>query len=205
MPKNLHFPNMTETGILILAAGASFRLGQPKQNLVYQGQTLLERTIETATQATLGPIVVVLGANSQQIQSDLTLAGVTVTHNPHWEMGMASSLKVGLSLLLEQHLTVSQVLILLCDQPLITPQLLREMVQNAAATPKPIIACAYRDTVGVPVLFKQSFFIHLKTLTGQEGAKKLLKQFPDQVLALPFEPAAVDIDTLADYQALQNN
>ncbi|KAA3438219.1 nucleotidyltransferase family protein [Rufibacter hautae] len=191
------------TGIIVLAAGSSSRLGQPKQQLLYKGQTLLQHSLQAALASGGSPVMVVLGANAEAILSKIEETETIVLHNPHWEEGMASSIRVGISKLLEVAPESTSALFLLCDQPFVSADLLNQMIQQKEETQKGIVACAYQNTLGAPVLFDQHFFPRLQQLKGQEGAKKLLGQFPAEVSPVPFPAGAVDIDTLADYASLK--
>ena len=190
------------TGVIILAAGSSSRLGQAKQQLSYQGKSLLQHSIETALASKAEKVLVVLGANADRLRAQINYPTVTVVHNQNWEEGMASSIQTGLQALQEILPSVNHALFLLCDQPLVTPGLLQEMLQAKDQSNKAIIACAYANTVGAPVLFDASCFEELKQLRGQEGAKKVIIRRPDSVHAISFPEAALDIDTQADYQKL---
>lgn len=190
------------TGIIILAAGGSTRLGQAKQQLLYQGQTLLQRAIQTALASGTHPVIVVLGANAESIQPQIEQAQVHIAHNPDWAEGMSSSIKAGMMTLQKLAPTASSALFLLCDQPFIETALLHHMKEVRKKSGKGIVACSYQNTLGAPVLFDREFFPELEQLQGQEGAKKLLSVHADVVVAIPFERGAIDIDTPADYQTL---
>ena len=189
------------TGIIILAAGASTRMGQPKQELQFQGETLLQRAIRIAGESSAQSITVVLGANAEGINAAMDDQRISVCYNAHWQEGMSSSIKAGLQWLLHARPVMEQVLLMLCDQPLVTPQLLNQLMR-AGQQQAGIVACAYQDTVGAPVLFHRRYFNQLLLLTGQEGAKKLLMKFSGAVVTIPFKEGAVDVDTPEDYRRL---
>ncbi|GGK68573.1 NTP transferase domain-containing protein [Rufibacter glacialis] len=191
-------------GIIILAAGASSRLGQAKQLLCFQGKTLLHRTIQAALDSHLGPVLVVLGANADTILDQGISPEIQQVHNPQWEEGMASSIRAGIASLQQQHPTTTGALLLLCDQPFVSPWLLQQMVQEKKERQKRIVACAYQDTLGAPVLFDRSLFASLLLLKGQEGAKKLLSLYPAETTSIAFPQGGIDIDTQADYAALMS-
>ncbi len=185
-------------GLIILAAGESKRLGQPKQNLVFKGQTLLHRTIETGQQAQCKPIIVVLGANADLITP---IAKTQTLYNKDWQKGMASSITLGVEEI-KKNPSVQQVIIMLCDQPFADAKLLNALVDKQAETGKPIVACAYNGTIGVPALFERSLFGELLQLQGNEGAKKILLAHPNDVAVIPFEKGSIDIDTPGDFEKL---
>ncbi|WP_142686395.1 nucleotidyltransferase family protein [Chitinophaga polysaccharea] len=192
---------MKTTGIIILAAGASKRLGTPKQQLPYQNKSLLQNVVHTAHHCDM-PTVVVLGAFATQIREQLITEKVHTIVNPHWPAGMGGSIRTGLQHLLRIAPHVNNVLLLLCDQPFITPSLLEEMITLKNTSGKAIVACTYGDATGTPALFGKPFFPQLLALNGQEGAKKILLQHPEQVATVHFPQGAIDIDTTADYEQL---
>ncbi|GAA4295560.1 nucleotidyltransferase family protein [Nibribacter koreensis] len=189
--------------IIILAAGSSSRMGHPKQQLSYQGKTLVQHVAEIALGSKADQVLVVLGANSEQIIPEIAHLPIKYINNLNWEEGMAASIKAGLHVLQKFHPVSTNALFLLCDQPLITADLLNAMMQAKDQTDKGIIACAYAETVGAPVLFDARYFTELNQLQGQEGAKKVLLKHMNQVHAIPFPAAALDIDTPEDYLTLQ--
>ncbi len=192
---------METTGIIILAAGASKRLGTPKQQLPFQNKSLLQNVVHAARQCDM-PTVVVLGAFATQIREQLVSEKVHTVVNPNWPAGMGGSIHTGLQHLLRIAPHVSNALLLLCDQPFITTALLEEMFALKDSSGKPMVACTYGDSTGTPALFGKSFFPQLLALNGQEGAKKILLQHREQVATVDFPQGAVDIDTSGDYEQL---
>jgi molybdenum cofactor cytidylyltransferase len=187
------------TGLIILAAGESRRLGQPKQNLLFKGKTLLHCAIESGQLAQCNPIIVVLGANADMITP---IAGTITLYNKDWREGMASSIRIGVEEI-KKDLSVKQVVIMLCDQPFVDPKLLSTLVDKQVETGKPIVACAYNATIGVPVLFERTLFAELALLRGHEGAKKILNTHTNEVATIQFEQGSIDIDTFEDYEELR--
>jgi molybdenum cofactor cytidylyltransferase len=194
------------TGLIILAAGSSSRLGSPKQNLIYQGQTLLQRAIQTAlTSVCHEKVVVVLGANEGVIRPSISDQLVYITYNPDWQEGMASSIRLGINELLRIEPDINAAILMLCDQPFVDPLLIYQLTEKKADSFSGIIACTYRDTLGVPVLFDVSYFPRLLMLQGKEGAKKLIRDFPNDVATIAFPLGAIDIDTIEDYERLHGS
>jgi molybdenum cofactor cytidylyltransferase len=188
------------TGLVILAAGESSRMGQPKQNLIFKDNTLLENAVKTGLQTTCRPVIVVIGANADKITRALH---VTTLYNKDWKEGIASS--IGKAMVeITNNLSVDSVIIMLCDQPFVSTALLNSLISKQTETEKPIVACAYKDAMGVPVLFGRTFFAELLILQGQEGAKTILKNHPDDIVLIPFEQGNIDIDTPEDYERLRN-
>ncbi len=190
-----------EIGIVILAAGASARMGTPKQLLQWQGQTLLERTIGMAEAVHLGPVMVVLGANSEIILDQLSANSFQWVKNEAWATGMGSSVSIGLEALLKQRPNLSAVLCLLVDQPLITSKDLQLMVKTWQKENPPIVAAKYQDTVGVPALFDHRVFSDLLALSGERGAKSVLSRYANELIGVVLPAAALDVDTPEAWRA----
>jgi len=186
------------TGVIILAAGSSSRLGLPKQNLIYKGQTLLQRAIEAALATAYRPVITVLGANADVITPTISKKPARIIYNQDWEEGMASSIRLGISVMQKFNPETDAVILMLCDQPFVTTIVLNQL--NHVKSGKGIVASAYNETIGAPVLFDKIYFDELHSLKGHEGAKKLLLKYPDDVIAIPFPLGS--IDTVEDYDRL---
>lgn len=183
-------------GIIILAAGQSSRLGEPKQLLDYSGQPLIRHMAQIAVDLDAGPVVVVVGAHAEAVTEALHDLPVRKLHNPDWQTGMASSIKAGVALLAPT--LPDGILILLTDQPHVNRALLEKLIDTARSTHKPIVASQYGDTLGVPILFRSAYFEALQQLSGDAGARVLVQQHIDDVASVPFEEGAVDLDTPED-------
>jgi CTP:molybdopterin cytidylyltransferase MocA len=191
-------------GAIVLAAGASRRLGQPKQLLMHGGETLLERAIRLAAEAGAAPVVVVLGAYQDQIRGALRLNNASLTINDQWEQGIASSIHAGLGAQASVGPATAGTLILSCDQPRLTAIHLRNMLENFAAQMEPsIVASAYAGVLGIPAVFPRMVFPGLLALTGDQGARALLLQPPCPLLSVPFLGGEMDIDQPEDLRQLE--
>lgn len=190
------------TGVIILAAGPSSRLGEPKQKIIFKGKSLLQRAVEKALNSSCRPVIVILGAYDNEIKPDIENEDVSVFQNPQWEEGMASSIRLGIEVLQKTEPAVLDVILMVCDQPFADTDLLNDMINKKAITGKEIIACSYSNTLGVPVLFDKKFFPDLLQLQGEEGAKKLIMQHEELVAEIPFPSGSFDIDTMDDYEVL---
>src|SRR5881396_1541800 len=137
---------MRNAGALILAAGASTRFGEPKQFLELEGETLLRRVAKAAHEAGCAPIVVVAGDSTEPVRAELHNLPATVVENAEWRCGIGTSIKCGL-----EHLrsAVSAIVILACDQPFVSAEIIRKLRDED----RPIVASGYADTVGIPALF----------------------------------------------------
>ena len=186
---------------LVLAAGGSRRLGAPKQLLRIRGLTLLSRTINAAEAVTPGRVVVVIGADALRMRSLIRRhhRGTHSVDNSRWVQGMAGSLRVGLSVLPPR---ASAVLLLLSDQPAVGEASLRRLIRAWRRRPGNAAAAAYRGVVGVPAILPRTLWREARRLTGDEGARKLLRLEQMSATAVHMPEAAWDIDTPEDLQRL---
>jgi molybdenum cofactor cytidylyltransferase len=161
---------------IVLAAGSSTRLGRPKQEIVVDGETLLQRA-ERVARAVADEVIV-----------------VTEQLNPDAAEGIASSIRTGVRLAGDD----ARILITLCDQPLITAEHLRALLDIDA----PIVATGYGGTAGAPAVFAPSLVPELLALRGDRGARAVIEAHRDIVKVIPFEDAAVDIDREDDVREL---
>ncbi len=182
------------TAILILAAGGSNRLGEPKQLLPLAGSTLLNRTINEAKGSNADQVVAVLGARHKEVASSMEGMQVNVLFNEHWEKGMGSSLKTGIQALQD----LDAVIVAVCDQPFISADIFNHLIKEWETGTHTIVASSYQGTIGVPALFDKSEFPNLLKVADESGAKPLLFQKP--VSTIPFEQGNVDIDTRTDWE-----
>jgi molybdenum cofactor cytidylyltransferase len=185
--------------IVLLAAGSSSRMGQSKQLLSIKGKPLLLKSAEVALGCEVDHVVVVLGSQEaahQRILKDLPLE---IIPNPDWQKGMGNSLKAGLNHTLRIIPDVGAIVIIVCDQPRLTVQHIKKLIQKNKETKNPIIASGYAETLGVPVLFGRSLFQELASLGDDQGAKKILKKYSSSILSVDFPDGSIDLDTMEDY------
>lgn len=194
---------MGSTGIVILAAGESRRLGQPKQLLPYQGSSLIRRITGIAVQVVHKSVVVVLGAHASNIRQQLDDIPVHIRYNPDWANGIASSIREGLMSLVEISPATEAAIFCVCDQPHISRGLFSSMISVREKTHKSIVACAYNNALGTPVLFSQEHFSEILKLKNNEGARIIIQNHPRAVESVSFPLGSIDIDTLWDYATLQ--
>lgn len=183
--------------ILILAAGASHRMGRSKQLLKVDGEPLLLRAVKAALEAS-SEVTVVLGANTEAHRALLLDLPVHVVNHPMWELGMGSSLKAGLKDILAMDPAVKEVLVMLCDQPKVNGKHLKAIRNKASQSGREIIASRYQHTLGVPALFKASVLPELLRVGDEAGAAKLIRSHPGKVEAVDFPEGAIDLDTPDD-------
>src|SRR6476661_3693752 len=149
---------MNNTAIIILAAGSSSRFGNTKQLLHFNGRTLLQHAIQEATEARAEPIVVVTGANADEILKKIKSEKIEIVFNKDWEQGMASGIVSGLKKAITLNNTIEKAIIAVCDQPFISSSLFQQLYQKQNESAKHIVACTYADTIGTPALFTQNYF-----------------------------------------------
>jgi molybdenum cofactor cytidylyltransferase len=193
------------TGAVILAAGASSRLGQPKQLLSFRGKTLVCTIIDVACEAGCSPVVVVIGSDCEKIHPELAHANVIEVRNTNWQSGIGSSIRTGVQALTEHASDIDAALVLVCDQPAVNARFIERLIATHEARRKNIVASSYADTVGVPALFDRSLFKELLSLGDEAGAKSIILQNPEHVIQLPFPEGAIDIDTREDWEKLENS
>ena len=192
-------------GGIILAAGASSRMGRPKQLLEIGGQPLVVRAAEAALAAGLWPVIVVLGAHAEKIRPALARLPVLPVENAAWNEGMAASIRAGIGALQQFSRAMDGAVVALCDQPAFSAETVARLVGAQVATGKGIAAARYLGRQGAPALFLQRHFAALAALTGEEGARALLNDSPAEVAAVDLPEMGLDLDTPADYAALNES
>lgn len=186
------------TAALILAAGASTRLGQPKQLLRLGGESLLRRTARLAIAARCAPVFVVLGYAAERMRPELDGLSATVIVNEQWTEGMGSSLRCGIAALTQSHPPPHAVLLLVCDQPRLTAEHLQTLLHRHETGSSPITASFYAQRDGVPAVLAASLFPGLLACTGDRGARDLIRSQADTVQRVPWPDGELDLDRPED-------
>lgn len=188
---------MSTTG-LVLAAGGSKRLGQPKQLLPYGSATLLDHVLDTARACPFDQLICVVGGSAVEIKARVDLGGVDLVENDFFGDGCSSSIAIALSVVAER----CEVLVLMLgDQPSVTAATVTQLL--AGRGDAALAACAYDDGRGHPLAFGSSTFDQLATLHGDKGVWKLLDRAGDQVVDVGVSGTIPrDVDTWEDYEAL---
>jgi molybdenum cofactor cytidylyltransferase len=191
-------------GAVILAAGASTRMGTPKQLLRFGGETMLRRAASVALKAGCRPVVVVTGANATPSRKALRGLDVQEARNQQWESGISSSVRVGIEAVVTANPRTAAVVLMLCDQPFVTREIIARLVAAHLETGRSIVASHYGESYGVPALFDKTHFAELTTLEGDAGAKQIIRKHLPKVHLLPFPEGEIDIDTPDDLARLQS-
>jgi molybdenum cofactor cytidylyltransferase len=189
-------------GAVILAAGASSRMGTPKQLLEYGGRTLVRRAALAAHEAGCNPVVVVTGAHAEKLEEELHGLNVREANNPEWESGIGSSIRAGIQAVVKANDKVTALVLMLCDQPFVTSDVLSGLITVHRETSREIVASSYGVTFGAPALFGRAFFTELVRLESGAGAKQVIQRHLTQVHLLSFPQGEIDLDTPADFARL---
>lgn len=184
---------------VILAAGAASRMGCPKLLLPWKGEALIRHAVSSALEGGLQPVVVVTGAGADEMQTALAGLPVRLAHNPGWQVGQSSSVRIGVQALPAE---TQAVIFLLGDQPFVSAELIRALVRRYAQTRPAILAPYVGEKRSNPVLFDRSLFERLAGLQGDAGARSLFGEFPPAALPWPDERLLFDVDTAEDYDRL---
>ncbi len=191
----------SEIGLIILAAGASVRLGTPKQLLKFRGETLLRRIARESLASVCRPIVDVFGHDADKFNDELKDLDVQTIENADWKSGMGGSIKTGLKKLLEMKNSCAGAVITVCDQPFVTAATINDLVKIHQKKETLIVASEYEKTLGVPALFDRKIFVNLQNMENG-GAKQIINQFSAETISFPFPDGAFDVDTPDDYARL---
>ncbi|MSU64637.1 MAG: nucleotidyltransferase family protein [Opitutus sp.] len=205
-PSALSPPSSTlRFGAVILAAGASTRMGSPKQLLELRGKPLLVHAVEAALASPAWPVVVVLGANAEKIRPVLARLPVLITESPAWPEGMAASIRAGVTTLQQFSRKLDGALLALCDQPAFSSEVIAQLLAAQSTTGRSIVAARYGGHNGAPALFLRQHFPELAALTGEEGARTLLNAHPADTATVDLPALAVDLDTPEDFAGARQN
>lgn len=188
-----------ELAIIILAAGESKRLGTSKQLLKLNIHSLLRQAASSALKVT-DNVVVVTGFDHRTMAGELEGLPCAIAINPDWKNGMGSSIKAGLRYAYQERKQLKAVLYMVCDQPLVSKELLDKLVLKFKQGNDPV-ASAYANTYGVPALFGYQYFDDILKLNDEDGAKKILHK--NKPALVPFPAGSFDIDTPEQLQSFK--
>lgn len=193
---------MTGVSGVVLAAGRSTRLGRPKQLLELDGRPILDIVLDHAFRSGLSEIILVLGSDADRIAAALGSHGQRIVINPDFAAGQSTSLRAGIAAVAAES---SAAVILLGDQPQVTPDIIDALIATYDADDAEIVMPSYGGLPGNPVLFRRTVFPELLAITGDRGARDIIKARRDAVIHVPFPNLSppLDVDTEADYAILR--
>lgn len=188
---------------VVLAAGESSRMGLPKQNLRLRGVPMLQAVLDTIRGTMVDRVVVVLGAHEPEVRKGVDFRGVRVVVNMAHREGMSASIRAGLA----EVPNAEAALIVLGDQPLLDPRTVDALIRAYRSSGSPIVVPVYEGRRGNPVLFDSRLFREVMAVTGDVGAKAVVRAHPREVLEVPVgdQGVVVDIDLPADYDSLRSS
>lgn len=201
-PTRIVSSSMQSYAILLLAAGQSKRLGMPKQQLVYNGKTLLQHAAHEARETGAAATIVVIAPNATDMEEQLSGLSADIVVNENAHEGMSGSIRKGIQHISVHYPQVKNVLIMLCDQPHVSASHLLTLIEKQQDTGAAVVASYYDGRKGVPALFNESVFPLLLSLQGDTGAKYLIESLEEDVVTVPFPQGAIDVDTKKAYQQI---
>lgn len=187
-------------GVMILAAGEASRMGKAKMLLPFNKTTILSHLIEEVVAVKPTIVQLVTGHYHDFIQKEIKSDQVYIVQNLDYQQGMSSSIRVGLTAMLNACSSIEFLIIVVSDQPFLNSSILLSLIYKQQQTKKGIIASSYNGIKGTPVLLSSAYFTHLYNLTGDKGARVILQQFPEDIATIEFERGELDIDTMEDYE-----
>lgn len=185
----------SQLAAIVLAAGASRRFGSAKQLHRVGGRSLVGRAADAVCEAGFHPAIVVVGSSGEDVARELHGSECDVIVNVRWEEGMASSIRAGVERVRQIAPGTRGVLIALADQTDVSREILESLADRFLVGAEPAVACRYDGVLGPPAIFAVSLFGHLEALTGDEGARSLLRSGAIPVGVVDFPEGARDIDT----------
>jgi len=186
---------------ILLAAGESNRMGQPKQLMPFGQGTILEKTIDNLLNSAISETIVVLGYRDEEVQKTIAGKPVKIAINPDYQQGMSTSIITGLK---QVNKKARAVLIALGDQPFVDSQTINSLVEAFIANIRGIIVPVYQDRRGNPVILATKYKDELLNLKGDIGGREIIKRHPDDVLEVTVncEGILLDIDTAENYTSM---
>ncbi|MDB6126995.1 MAG: 4-diphosphocytidyl-2C-methyl-D-erythritolsynthas e [Verrucomicrobia bacterium] len=185
-------------GLILLAAGGSTRMGRPKQLLPWGDRSLLRHACHTALATLCRPVIVVLGCEADACRVECADLRVITVVNENWARGLGSSIAVGLAKLETESPEISGVVLMLVDQPSVTPEWLGQFVERAPSSA--LVATRYGESGGTPAYFAREFFPELQRLPPHEGARTLLAREHQNVQLMEGPHIFFDLDTPEAYR-----
>jgi molybdenum cofactor cytidylyltransferase len=193
----------TFVSAILLAAGESKRMGKPKLLLPIGNDTILGKTIDNVLSSRVDEVIVVLGAEAQEIKKAIAGKPAKVVFNPDYRQGMSTSLTTGLK---QVSARAQRVMVALCDQPFIEKKTYNRLIEESLDSGKGIIVPTYKAKRGNPIIFSINYKDELMGLEGDVGGKEILRRHPDDVLevAVDSESIYINLNTMDEYDSALN-
>jgi len=189
-----------KVAILILAAGRSVRMGQPKQLMAWGATTLLGNAIDAANNSKADAVFVVLGAKAESIKIAMKGLPFIPILNREWENGMGSSISTGIGHIMDGGFRPGAVLLMVGDQPFMDAGYLDKLIDAYETGQAKIVATHYPSKLGVPAIFNSFYYDALRALKGEQGAGSLIKKHLKDCLGLNAGKKVLDLDTVDEYR-----
>ncbi|HLH73021.1 MAG TPA: nucleotidyltransferase family protein [Chloroflexota bacterium] len=191
----------SRVGGILLAAGTSSRLGQPKQLLDFHGKPLVRQVAEQALKSRLGRLHVVVGYHADEVRTALSGLAIEIVDNHSYQSGQSTSLRTGL---LSIPRDLKAAMILLTDQPFVDSHLIDQLIGLYEESGALIVAPQYKGRRGNPVIFDQKLHSEILTVVGDTGARDVIARHRDQLVTLELtsDQPFLDVDTWEDYHRL---
>jgi len=186
---------------LLLAAGGSSRLGQPKQLVLYKNELLINYIIDQISRGGISDIRIVLGSHFSYIKKKIKNKELVVIQNLYWEEGISSSIKCGLNDLNQE---TEAVIIFIVDQPFLKPKLISKIIQKFYVSKANIIAACVSGQIVHPVLYRKEVFSKLMELKGDIGGKAIFANEFVETINWKDEKLLLDIDSIDDLEKIKN-
>lgn len=196
---------MDSIAVVILAAGASTRMGQSKQMLTIHGQPMLSKTVQLATNSKIGEVIAILGSDFEGHKKLLEGFSVRCIFNPNWPKGIGSSIKVGVREVIEKLTKAHGILFLVCDQPHLNNDHLTGLIGRFYEDKTKIVASHYGGAIGVPAILPVKHFNELLNIEDHHGAKAVIDRHAGSIITVNFPGGEFDLDTKEDYDNFIKN
>jgi molybdenum cofactor cytidylyltransferase len=191
--------NNSQIAAILLAAGGSLRLGQPKQLLIYKNEFLINYIIGQIEKGGITDINVILGSHFSEIENQIGFRNVKLFNNPDWKEGISSSIRTGVRNL-DQN--IQSAIFFIVDQPFLEANLVQKILEKQIVSKSKIIAVKVGEVITHPVLFRRELFPKLLDLNGDIGGKSLFKKYIPDVVVWDNKKLLIDIDTKEDYKEI---
>jgi molybdenum cofactor cytidylyltransferase len=196
-----HFKNNDLITAILLAAGGSSRLGQPKQLVLFKNEFLINYIIDQIGRGGISDIRIVLGSHFSEIKEHIKNKKLEIIQNPDWKEGISSSIKYGLSNL---RTGTEAVLIFIVDQPFLNPKLIVKIMDKFGISKANIIAACVSGQIVHPVLYRKDVFAKLMELKGDIGGKAIFGKETVETINWEDERLLLDIDSISDLEKINN-